>query len=114
MTEMDGTRLDGAYAGNRIKRHWEREPAKRVEEHKEGKNGAETDDDMEIDMEDSNVDTEEDETEGVNDVDTEEDVEDTEVEKEVEKEVETEVETEVDDTEKEDLISKSGFFVLIP
>ena len=39
-------------------------------------------------------------------MDTEEDVEDTKVKKEVE--------TEVDDIEKEDLISKSGFFVLIP
>ena len=45
------------------------------------------------------MDTEEDETEGVN-------VEDTEVEKEVE--------TEVDDIEKENLILKGGFFVLIP
>ena len=106
LTELDGSRLEGAYAGNRLKRYWEREPAKCVEEHKEGKNEAETDNDMEIDVEDSNVDTEEDEIEGVNDMDAEEDVEDTEVEKEVE--------TEVDDIEKEDLISKSGFFVLIP
>ena len=60
------------------------------------------------------MDTEEDETEGVNDVDMEENVEDTEVEKEVDTEVEKEVETEGDDKEKEDLISKSGFFVLIP
>ena len=106
LTELDGTRLEGAYSGNRLKRYWEREPAKRVKEHKEGKNVAVMDNDMEIDVEDNNVVTEEDETEGVNDVDAEEDVEDMEVEKEVE--------TEVNDIEKEDLISKSGFFVLIP
>ena len=61
---------------------------------------------MKIDMEDSNLDTEENETEGVNHMVTEENVEDM--------EVEMEVEMEVDDTDKEDLISKSRFFILIP
>ena len=32
LTKLDGSRLDGAYAGNRLKRYWAREPAKDVEQ----------------------------------------------------------------------------------
>ena len=31
MEELDGARLDGAYAGNRLKRYWLRPPQKEVE-----------------------------------------------------------------------------------
>ena len=103
LKEVDETLLEGAYAGNRLKRYWEREPAYDAQ-----KNGVEEKGEAQEKEE------EEAETEAGEDIETEVETEvETETEEDTESEGETGVREEENDTEKRKLISRSGFFVRI-
>ena len=115
LTELDGSRLDGAYAGNRLIRYWAREPAEDVEQSME--ETVEEDSDIDVDA-DSNADSDMGKAETDNDMGSEGDVEGMGSEDETNQDVETD-EDKGRNMDKEKgkgkmVNSEKGFFVLIP
>ena len=128
LTELDGSRLDGAYVGNRLKRYWARGPAEDEEQsveetvEEDGDMDTEADSDIDVDADD-NVDSNMGKAEIDNSMECGGDVEDMGSEDEgSEDEINEDMETDEDKGRNEDkekgqckmVNSEKGFFVLIP